>query len=217
MKTLYFEGAGMDYTPNEFSNVGNYRIRTAFLNNDGKAIYIELGRCNRYRNTSLKGNKPLKKKIVVSEWALNIDHLFFIVEGEDENKTSIPHNWHEIRDNFNYTNEDITKWINETLNCNFDTMEVLPRFEGYRVHGDNGSCNLIDNHTVNILRAEAREKEYKEVDQYFRQKLNERYSVVGLLKMDDNSITIRCHASDQALKRAGLTDNDRIIIREVIV
>lgn len=202
MKTLYFEGAGMDYTPNEKSDMGNYRIRTAFLNNEGKSIYLEV---SGHEFTE----KVKSKKINV--WKSHICFAFYIPENEEE-KThylQIPYN------SIGYTKEKLTKWINENFNCSFDTVEVLPWLEGYRVHGDNRTYNIINNHSVNIKRAEAREKAYKEIDQHFRQKLNERYSVVSLLKMDNNSITVRCHASQQVIQRAGLTDSDRVIIKEV--
>ena len=41
LKVLYFEGAGMN-TYESGEDVGNHRIRTAFLNNEGKAIYLEI-------------------------------------------------------------------------------------------------------------------------------------------------------------------------------
>ncbi|MDO7204271.1 hypothetical protein Q5M85_09075 [Paraclostridium bifermentans] len=37
-----FEGAGMNIYE-EGSDVGNYRIRTAFIDNNGNKIYLELG------------------------------------------------------------------------------------------------------------------------------------------------------------------------------
>ncbi len=40
-KTLYFEGAGWDGCKAEYNGV-NCRIRTAFHNNDGRMIYLEL-------------------------------------------------------------------------------------------------------------------------------------------------------------------------------
>ena len=199
LKILYFEGAGMEIYE-EGSNVGNYRIRTAFLNNEGKAIYIELG-----------GHKFNDKK--VSYWRTHLDYLHYITEdGENE---SIKFNYLEIRDNVKYTKESITKWINKNLNCNFDTIEVLPWLEGYRVHADNRGYNLIDNHNVNLERANARQKAYNKIDQEFRQKLNSKYSVISLLELNDNDIVIRCHASKEKLQAAGMTDNERIIKIEV--
>lgn len=184
MKILYFEGAGMDYETNEHSNVGNYRIRTAFTNNDGIQYYIELGRAAR-RN---------KKYKTTSEWALRIDHLFKLVHGGYE----IKKDWNSIAQ-LNYTNEDITKWINENLNCSFDTIQVLDFFHGYRVHKDNGHYNLMEEHNINHELAGKRREAYNKVDMEYRKLLNEKYSKIGLLEMDNDNITVRCYASDKAL------------------
>ena len=68
---LYFESVGGNYEENALSNVGNYRIRTAFKNLDGVAYYLELSRS--YRN-GYEGNK----RKVTFDWAIGIDHLFKI-------------------------------------------------------------------------------------------------------------------------------------------
>ena len=198
LKVLYFEGTGMN-TYESGEDVGNHRIRTAFLNNEGKAIYLEI-----------IGHKFNNKKC--NYWQSHIDYVFYIPGSEDEEKKYLHF------DNFKkegYTKEKIIKWINENLNCNFDTMMVLPYLEGYRVHADKGGYNLIDNHEVNLKRAAAWEEAYNKIDLEYRKKLNSKYSVIHLLKLDENSITVRCYASKEQLKAAGLTDNERIIKIEV--
>ena len=198
LKVLYFEGAGMN-TYESGEDVGNHRIRTAFLNNEGKAIYLEI-----------IGHKFNDKKC--NYWQSHVDYVFYIPGSEDEEKKYLHF------DNFKkegYTKEKIIKWINENLNCNFDTMMVLPYLEGYRVHADEGRYNLIDNHEVNLKRAAAREEAYNKIDQEFRQKLNSKYSVISLLELNDNDIVIRCHDSKEKLQAAGMTDNERIIKIEV--
>ena len=145
-------------------------------------------------------------------WQSHVDYVFYIPGSEDEEKKYLHF------DNFKkegYTKEKIIKWINENLNCNFDTMLVLPDFEGYRVHADEGGYNLIDNHKVNLKRAAAREEAYNKIDLEYRKKLNSKYSVIHLLKLDENSITVRCYASKEQLKAAGLTDKDREIKIEI--
>lgn len=191
-KVLYFEGAGMDFKENEFSNVGNYRIRTAFTNNDGIKYYIEMGRSPRYTKT--KSGKLQK----VSDWALRIDHLFIYEDGNTNEKHEIKTDW-KIISQLDYTKESITVWINQNLNCNFDTIEVLDMFHGYRVHGDNGMYNLIDYHNINHELATKRREAYNELDMEYRRLTGNKYSVIGLKAMDDNSITVSCHASEQRL------------------
>jgi hypothetical protein len=219
MKTLYFEGAGMDYEATQESNVGNYRIRTAFKNLDGEEFYIELG--NGYRRN--------EKGKTITEWALRIDFLFSM---EDHRKLEAAEQYNRdlyiayrknkmsyaeylqkkvIEPPYNrklnhleiievdYTKEGITQWINDNLNCDFDTIQVLDMFYGYRVHAEHRQYNLIDNHPVDHELASKRREAYNSVDMEYRQLLNEKYSKISLNEMSDNSITIRCYASDKAL------------------
>jgi len=195
---LYFEGAGMNFYSEEqtnYSDVGNFRIRTAFKNLDGTSFYIELGNCPRFEN---KG----KKMKVVTDFALRIEHLFKL---EDRFKEELEMGGYEMKKNhleirkLDYTKSSITKWINENLNCNFDTIQVLNEFYGYRVHGD-GAYNLMEDIELNHDRAAAREQAYNNVDMEYRNFLNAKYSKISLLDMDDESISIRCYASDSELK-----------------
>jgi len=219
MKTLYFEGAGMDYETIQESNVGNYRIRTAFTNNKGIQYYLELGR----------GTRRNEKGKSITEWALYIDFLFsfedkqkhedaeqfnrnlyieyrnnkFSWEEYESKKINVPSYEQKLKyrdiNLTDYTKESIATWINTNLNCNFDTIEVLDMFHGYRVHADNGRYNLIDNHKVNHELAKKRKEVYDSVDIEYRNLLNEKYSKISLMEMDDSSVTIRCYASDKAL------------------
>lgn len=191
-KVLYFEGAGMDFETNQHSDVGNHRIRTAFTNDEGDLYYIELGNAIR-RN---------KKGVAVSNWGLRIDHLFKI---EDRHKEELNIGGYEIKTDhneiaeLNYTTDAITKWINENLNCSFDTIEVLSRFHGYGAHGENKGYNLIENHVVDHELAKKREAAYNKADQEYRSLTKSKYSVISLLDMDEESITVRSYASKEAL------------------
>ncbi len=211
-KVLYFEGAGMDFYSNEqtdFSDVGNFRIRTSFLNNDGVQYYIELGSAVRYAETN-KG-----KQILDSNFALRIDHLFKV---EDRNKPELRHgtyemdrDWKEIR-KLNYNTKDITEWINENLNCSFDTIHVLDEFYSYRVHGGQvegmETYNLMENieldhETVNKQR-EAFNKYYKSYTKY------RKFPCLSVIEKGLDFIKIRTSDSDKMLRENNLQ-------REVIV
>lgn len=178
---LYFEGAGMDYETNENSDVGNHRIRTAFINNEGTQYYIELSNIRRSND----------KNKTISEWGLHVDQLFEIVDGERTKFGKFVHS--------SYTKGDITNWINTNLNCSFETIQVLNMFYGYWVHAEKDQYNLINNHIVDHEQAEKRKFAYNKVDTEYRTLLNEKYSRIRLLEMDENSITIYCYASDKAL------------------
>ena len=182
-RVLYFEGAGMN-TYESGEDVGNYRIRTAFKNNDGEKIYLELG-----------GHNFNDKRIKKFGWYSHIDHCTYPKKG--------------------YTRKQIVDWVNKMLNCSFDDMEVLHDMEGYRVHGDNRTYNLMDNHVINRARTEARIKAYDKIDKEWRDKLGSKYSVLSKVGMDDNSITLYCHTYAKDLYKVGLTDEDRYVRIEV--
>ena len=133
--TLYFEGAGWfgaDSSKN--SDLGNCRIRTAFTNNDGKQIYLELGIQNRYND----------KMKVVSDQALRIDFVHYITDGNNDcNENRINYDWEKVRE-LDYTKANVLAWINENLNCSFEAVQVLPDLAGYRVHKDRKGHNFGD-------------------------------------------------------------------------
>lgn len=127
MKTLYFEGAGC--VPR--GEVENCRIRTAFTNNEGRQIYLEImGVDNK------KYNKPTGY----------IDSCHYITgKYDDENKNSI-----QRRNGvtFEYTKENILKTVN-SLGCNFESVVILPDLAGYRVFKDKEGYNFGDEFEFN--------------------------------------------------------------------
>lgn len=197
-KVLYFEGAGMDYN-NKGCDIGNYRIRTAFLNNNNRPIYLEIS------NNEFRGKKHV-------EWRACVQCAFFI----EDNKDDIKYLERQLPKIEECSRQGITKWINENFNCSFDDIEVLSWFSGYRVFNGNGGYNLIDNFVVDHELARKREEAYNRIDQEFRRKLNSKYSKIHVHGMDENAITVRCYASKEELQRAGLTEADRIQVVQVV-
>lgn len=194
---LYFEGAGWDYKSNT-SDIENYRIRTAFLNNDNKAVYLEIS-----------GNEfDVNKKKNIKEWRCHVNYAFYIPENiEDET------DYLKIKIDFNgYNKKEITKWINKNFNCNYDTIDILDSFYGYRVHADNGGYNLINNFIVDHKKAALRKAAYNRIDLHYKKALNSKYSVIGLGEMDDDTIKIRCFENETALKKSGLERNLKVNI-----
>lgn len=195
-KILLFEGAGMDFCE-EGSDVGNYRIRTAFIDGNGNEIYFEL-------SGHIQDNKASKR----FGWYTSINYCCNLSISTDENISRIP-----LKDTFfkGYTKKDLTDYINENFNCNFDTIEVLDWMEGYRVHGNNNEYNLMDNHKLNRNRTIARNEAYNKIDKEIREKLGSKYSKIGLHSMDDDSITIRCHTYEKDLYKIGMSKDNRLL------
>lgn len=193
-KVLYFEGAGCDFEQSELngSDVLNYRIRTSFINNDGEQYYLEMG--NVYKRDS-KGKNTEKM-------GTRVDHFFNVADRQNVGY-EINVDWKVLHD-LDYTKENLTKWINEICNCSFDTIHVIDRFYGYHVHGEQGIYNLMEDIELNHERAVKRRKAYENIDTIYKTTLNEKYSVIGLMEMNDNSITIKTHVSETKLNTSNL-------------
>jgi len=123
-KTLYFEGAGWEGT--QRNDVENCRIRTAFTNDKGKKIYLELG--------GIEVTKHTKSLYKFDTCAGFVDSCHYITDGEDdENENAI---YHRNREVFEYTKQNILNFVNKKLNCSFDNIVVLGDLAGYRVFKD---------------------------------------------------------------------------------
>lgn len=189
---LYFEPAGCFYE-SETSDINNHRIRTAFLNNDNKAIYLEICGHEIY---------PQKKKNI-KEWFCNATDVFYIPENIEEKKDYL-----KINIDFKgYNKKELTEWINKNFNCNFTTIEILTAYHNYHVHADNGGYNLINDHVIDHKQAKMRQKAYKKIDLQYRKALNSKYSRISIASMKDNEMKICCFESDNKLKEAGLERN----------
>lgn len=195
-KILLFEGAGMNIYE-EGSDVGNHRIRTAFINDNGDKIYLELG-----------GNLQNCKTSKRFGWYTHIDNCFNISVSTDENVSRI-----KLNNTFfkGYSKRELTNYINENLNCKFDTIEVLDWMEGYRVHRNRHECNLMDDHKLNRKRTIARNKAYEKIDKEIMEKLGEKYSKISLQSMDEESITIKCHTFEKDLYKIGMSKDNRLL------
>lgn len=123
-KLLYFEGAGMSGTGGE---VGNCRIRTAFKNDNGSKVYLEM----------LGFNNSSKKMQFENRIAGRVDHCFWILEDGEQMTADIERNI-----SFEYTKESILNVINEKLDCSFDEVVILEKL--YRVHGNSEKYNLME-------------------------------------------------------------------------
>lgn len=125
MKTLYFEGAGCfnvnEYLDPEFR--GNPRIRTAFRNDKGAAIYLEL----------ICGANYYFKNLFV-------DACYYIKGDDDCNKHRLGIDRHGAATM--YTTNGILCLLNK-IGATFDAIEVLPPLSGYKVFSDRPTNNRM--------------------------------------------------------------------------
>lgn len=212
-KILYFESAGMEGT--QVNDVENCRIRTAFYNNDGKKIYLELisGCKTTTRTTSLRGNKPLKHPITTREDGyLWCDFCHYITDDPkiyDCNMSRL--SCERVRIDLKYTKENILKFVNENCNCSFEEIKILPWLSGYEVHGDNKTLNkgynMMDDYVDIPERTEARRKVYNVTARNYFHRLYRRnaghllpmyernfdFPSWHVVSMTDNTITLRSY------------------------
>jgi len=141
MKTLYFEGCGWGGADVSIATIGNCRCRTAFTNEKGEKIYLEIDSGYQY-------NKKNKKQI--DRYWLHVSFCFYITDNEDDcNNSRISLDWQDIKENYDYSFDDILKFVNNILGCSFDEIVVLPSLSGYRVHADNKDYNFMEDYSHN--------------------------------------------------------------------
>lgn len=130
-KTLLFEGAGC--VP--CGDLENCRIRTAFTNDEGKRIYLEISGIETGKHTA-----PIYSHYTN---AGHVWHCFYITDEVPNDDC----NMHRISDkngktlehsHFEYCRAEILRFVNDKLHCSFEAIEIANwRTPGhYRVFGD---------------------------------------------------------------------------------
>ncbi len=139
MRTLVFEGMGLPHTiPN---NIDNCRIRTCFLDNNQKPVFLELEGWGANKSGTRLKIEYYKRKRVNAGF---VGSAFYISEdqpGQDlpvirDVITSSGYKFSDRIDHsnwvtFRYTEDGIKKFINEIFKVQFDAVRVVN--EGYRV------------------------------------------------------------------------------------
>jgi len=124
---LLFVGMGMDFEPTIKDGVGNYRIRTEFLNSKGKKYFIEFG----------KGMNFDELRI---DFAIDRDMQNEC--GDAHNKQSLFYNYHKLETKtpaLKYTYQNVLKLVNKHFNCNFKKMVV----DSYNISHDGVLCESL--------------------------------------------------------------------------
>lgn len=197
MKILYFEAAGC--VPR--GDVENCRIRTAFVNDEGKQIYLEL--------SGIEVTKTMHESFKVFTNAGFVDHCFKITEdkpNDDENKHRLPC---ERNEHFEYSKDGILEFVNDVLNCSFAEVIICDSFYGYHVHKDGGGYNFIEQYDFDDERADKARAAFERLDMSLRKQLNSKYSKISLVGITENSVIAKCYASDEEMSKAGLNPRQR--------
>ncbi|MEK4025476.1 hypothetical protein [Sporosarcina sp. FSL W7-1283] len=197
-KTLYFERAGMDFYSNEQtdqSDVGNFRIRTSFFDNDGVQHYVEVS----------NGHRPKKNNKSKDEYYLSVQHFFDVGEQLDNPNRKVCKEFddHYLR-TLDYTKENIIKLINDNLNCNFESMVVLDRFYDYHVHDGKGLYNAMEFIELNHERAKARKKAYDKTVEKYKAIFNRKYPAISIKEMSDTYMILDNHQGKDLLEKLNL-------------
>lgn len=205
-KVLYFEGAGC--VPR--GDVENCRIRTAFYNDEGRLIYLELSGIERNKHTSKM--LPFFNNNTIGF----VDHCYYITEGMDDCNDShvviVPEGVIVERKYYEYSKQGILDFVNKTLCCSYDEVKILDIFDGYRVHKDYtketktgfDKYNIMDDFNYNETLSKIARDNFERLDKESRERFSSQYSSISYIGHDDKSVKIRCHASDEAMRKAKL-------------
>lgn len=134
-KILLFEGAGC--VPR--GDVENCRIRTAFTNDEGKQIYLEI-----IGMETTKTSAPKFQQFTYYGWA---DHCFLIHDG-DSHGAAFPV---ERNGSFEYSRAEILRFVNATLHCSFDDIAISNGCNPgeYRVFKEHSGYNFMEEYQRN--------------------------------------------------------------------
>ena len=219
-KVLFFEGAGCENTCHngEFTNC---RIRTAFTNDEGKKIYLELlsrvitaddvKHVKKYPDSIYKG-------FAVGETIGFIDSCHYITDDADiddcNNSVLVSRrNAPVIR----YTKKDVLSFLKEYCNATFDDVQDLDWMAGYRVFSDNGKrgtfsyYNFSEDFQYNEKLDHARNVKRKELETYYKELFHSKYSVVSVY-VERGDLVCRLNVSDKQMQEAGFSENERKFI-----
>ena len=144
-KILLFEGAGC--VPR--GDLENCRIRTAFTNDAGERIYLEI--------TGSERTKYTPARLAEYENAAHVWHCFNITDetpNDDCNLHRIiePHERGSLeRANFEYSRAALLRWVNANLHCSFEGISISDGFApgAYRVFGDQpNKYNFMEDYII---------------------------------------------------------------------
>ena len=209
-KVLWFEGAGCEGT--QRNDVPNCRIRTVFVNNDERWVYLEIfeGHVSKESAKSYAGKAGWK----AGDSYCIVDSAFYLTDDpeiDDANHSRISidvhsgwHRWYwggckdgNVWDTVKpYTMDGILRIVNEDCHASFDRIEVSTDvLAGYYVFRDNnkhhthehynrGDLFKYDKHTHDLMLAKR-----AELMEYHKRVFDERFDNTSYWNASDGSYT----------------------------
>ena len=204
-KTLTFEGAGCVPA----NDMENCRIRTAFINNQGKAIYLEIiAGCRYEKYINRRGNEKYRK----IDNAICVDSCFYLTGehddktaedgGDDCNKSKVLFKRKTVERSGEfcgeYTKANILAFVNRYCHCSFTDIEVTNEFDDYRVHGEK-AYNLMEAFPIDYELRAKRAAAFAAVDAEYKAVCHSKYGVIHHSFPDDKTMKTTCYASKESL------------------
>lgn len=198
MKTLYFEGAGWSGAQVGKTDILNCRIRTAFSNNEGRKVYLEIlaHEVRRDRSKDLGIETGLAAGYVDSAHWITDDPAI-----DDCNASRI-----NLEDRFFlYNYETLKEYINKNFNCSFEKIQVLNELTGFRVFNDAGKYgtfafyNYGDEFKFDEEKTRKRLEKAAELKQYFETFM--KYDNSSYWVADNGDLIVRINTYDELFKK----------------
>lgn len=218
-KTLYFEGAGMNSAAVKAEYNGlNCRIRTAFHNNDGKMIYLELNGAHPLKE-HIKAAK--ENKIILPSTYMYVDAAHYITddpETDDCNDSRINTIAYEEMLKTNYTLENIRNFVNTQFNCSFDNIVILDYMAGYRVFtnskkigwGTSARYNFGDCFDYDEDLTKRRIAKVAELKEHFKKIFNQKYDNTSYY-IKDGKLNVCINVEERKRITAGYSEREFIV------
>lgn len=194
-KTLVFEEVGI---VSDRYNGLSCRIRTAFHNDAGDMIYLEL--------SGIYPGNPY----------LCINSAFYITDDPETDDCSVNKidalSYSSIV-NTPYTLRAIKDVVNHCFGCSFEEIVIPDQLAGYRVFADSQigayntskAYNFGDDFSYNETLTKKRIIRVRELQEYFKKLFNQRYDNTSYWIEKDN-LMVRLNVTDEKLAKAGYTE-----------
>ena len=216
-RTLYFEGAGWDGANAEHNGL-NCRIRTAFHNNDGKMIYLELNGAHSLKE-HIKAAK--ENKLTLPSTYMYVDFAHYITDDpeiDDCNDSRIKTIAYDEMLKTEYTLENIRDFVNAQFNCSFDNVVILDNLAGYRVFsnckrngwGTSAQYNFGDCFDYDEDLTKRRIAKVNELTEHFKKIFNQKYDNTSYY-IKDGKLTVYINVEEQKRIAAGYSERKFVV------